>query len=146
MPHGIDWHEHLETNEILGASSEEIKKIYINGIKTVRSNPNKGMLKSVWDNILQGVRLNHKGIQKDEFLVTNTIPYFKNVVKSFGLEDKIRLEIQNKEIWFRGAVIRGPIPNPDGSGNQLPALRHEEFIEEIQRLRLAHIPIYFSVS
>lgn len=146
MPHGICWQEDPEVKEALEASSEELKNVYLKGLSTIKSNPRKGILKPIWDNILMGVRLNHNGIEKDGFLITNTVPYFENVVRSFGLEDKIKVEIKKSEIWFRGAVIRGPIPDPDGSGNQLPALRYEDFIEEIQRLRLAHIPVYFSVS
>jgi len=147
MPHGIDWQEKLETKEALNASSNELKNVFLKGLNVVKSNPNKGILKPIWDDILMGVRLNHNGIEKDKFLITNTVPYFESVVRSFGLEDKIKVEIHsNKEIWFRGAVIREPIPNPDGSGNHLPALRYEDFIDEIQRLRLAHIPVYFSVS
>ena len=41
----------------------------------------------------------------------------------------------------KGAVIKGP--RDDGSGRQLPAERHEDFIDEIERVRLAHIPVFY---
>ena len=41
-------------------------------------------------------------------------------------------------------TIKGP--RDDGSGHQLPAERHEDFIDEIERVRLAHIPVFYSIK
>ena len=107
----------------------------------MQSSPGKGTLKPLWDDILDGVRLNHKGINVDNLLVTNTVPFFQMVIDSFGLRDQIQVEVSNSEILFKGAVIKGP--RDDGSGRQLPAERHEDFIDEIERVRLAHIPVFY---
>ena len=44
----------------------------------------------------------------------------------------------------KGAVLNGP--RDDGSGNQLPAERHEDFIDESKRVRGAHIAVFYSIK
>ena len=61
------------------------KKVYLLGLNTVTSSPGSGTLKPFWDDILDGVRLNHKGIHVDNYLVTNTVPFFQVVIESFEL-------------------------------------------------------------
>ena len=141
MPPGISWEEDGVVDDIVTSAASLFKKVYLLGLDTVKSSPGRGALKPFWDDILDGVRLNHKGIYVDNFLVTNTVPFFQLVIESFGLKNEIKVEVLDNKVWFRGAVIKGP--RDDGNGNQLPAERYEDFIDEIERVRLAHIPIFY---
>ena len=44
----------------------------------------------------------------------------------------------------KGTMLNGP--RDDGSGRQLRAERHEDFIDEIERVRGAHIPVFYSLK
>ena len=124
MPPGMSWEEDALVNDIVASAASIFKKVYLLGIDTVTSNQGRGTLKPFWADILDGVRLNHKGIHVGNFLVTNTVPFFQMVIDSFGLRDEIKVEVLDREIWFRGAVIKEP--RDDGNGNQFPAERFEE--------------------
>ena len=144
MPPGIPWEEDDVVDNIISSAASLFEKVFQLGLDTVKSSPGKGTLKPLWNEILGGVRLNHKGINVGNLLVTNTVPFFQMVIDSFGLRDEIKVEVSNRAIWFKGAVIKGP--RDDGSGRQLPAERHEDFIDEIERVRLAHIPVSYSLK
>ena len=52
------------------------QRVSLVSVGILEISPGRGALKLFWDDILNGVRLNHKGIYVDNYLVTNTVPFF----------------------------------------------------------------------
>lgn len=115
------------------------------GLSAITSTPKKGYFKKSWEDLLQGAFLNHKGIIDTEtgILITNTVPFFQKIIGSFGLEKEITIKVTpTKEIHFMGAVLSKRVPNPNRPGESM-FLRHEKFIREINRVRLAHVVVRY---
>ena len=145
MPHGIDWCENEEIEALVEVCAKEMEKAFFFGLGAVRSTPRKGYFKKNWEDLLQGAFINHKGIIDVEtgILVTNTVPFFQKIISSFGLEKEITIKVTpTKEIHFMGAVLSERIPNPERPGESM-FLRHEKFIQEVNKVRLAHIVVRY---
>ena len=145
MPHGLDWCENEEIEALVDACAKEMGKAFFFGFGAVTSTPKKGYFKKNWEDLLQGAFLNHKGIIDTEtgILTTNTVPFFQKIISSFGLEKEITINVTpTKEIHFMGAVLSKRVPNPNRPGESM-FLRHEKFIREINRVRLAHVVVRY---
>ena len=94
---------------------------------------------------MNGIFLKHKGIidLDTDISITNTILFFQKIINSFGLKNQIKIKITpEKEVLFIGAIVDGPRPNPEKPGEYI-YIRHEDFIKEIEKTRLAHIVVKY---
>ena len=80
MPPGIPWEEDDVVDNIISSAASLFEKVHRLGLNTVKSSPGKGTLKPLWDDILDGLRLNYKGVYVDNLLVTNTVPFFQKII------------------------------------------------------------------
>ena len=93
-------------------------------------------LKTEWDKTLRGKSLSSKGYYNGHFdkTVSSTPGHFLQIIKSMGRD--IEMEIEGDEILFYGAILKY-IPSPIPGRSIL--IRDEDFIDTIEKTKLAHI-------